>query len=195
MSHNVVRSYRSSIGSCARCQQYATVHMQREQSLCRQQHFYKTNFSHGFTIFSLLSLEELYYIHSRLNFSPVVLFLILCNKEPVDEMEGRRSQSTSHLSSCTSLSRVWDEEEGGERLFTWRDVYCTAKSTLGTNISITSPTTRPTTNGSIERAMDVVSLMHLLQVSYYLVATIDVVQELFLEALPIFSRQTRVSEL
>jgi hypothetical protein len=43
--------------------------------------------------------------------------------------------------------------------------------------------------------MDVVSLMHLLQVSYYLVATIDVVQELFLEALPIFSRQTRVSEL
>lgn len=85
--------------------------------------------------------------------------LILCNKEPVDEMEGkRRGQSKSLLSSCTSLSHVWDEEEGGERLFTWRDVYCTAKSTLGTNISITSPTTRPTTNGSIERAMDDVSL-------------------------------------
>jgi hypothetical protein len=31
--------------------------------------------------------------------------------------------------------------------------------------------------------------MHLLQISYYLVATIDVVQELFLEALPMFSRQ------
>lgn len=34
---------------------------------------------------------------------------------------------------------------------TWRDVQSTAISTLGTNISITSPMTRPTTSGSTDR--------------------------------------------